>query len=448
MLLKRARPLVVMLAMLLAVFIISACSSPTPAPTPVPPTVVPPTAVPPTAAPKATEPPKATTAPTTAPTTATSGSGSLTKEAVAEQLKKEGATLNFYWPSGGSVLMWIQDKLIPGYKQYIKQTYGVDMTVNVLSSGGGDAAFFQKLTAYEQANPNGGKDFDIDLVRVVPAVDLLSAGEKGWFTYILPEYGDLLKNLANVNKPGMSAFTLNGKVYAVPVYQPTISFFYNKDKVPNPPQSVGQDLLAWAKANPKKFSYEDPRASSGIGSGAMFMLTVMKTYGDPDKPDSYGKGFDFLKQLQDYVYPQPTESAAAIEAMKRGDVWLMAFWNDFGLSTARDQKITYLANYIPKEGTPVRNTPIAVPRSAAHKMAGLLFVDFALSDSIQKELALTTQQIPASTSQSVWKDMPDTAFGFPYDYIASHTFAAFNSQANLVGIKTMVDQFPQKVLGK
>lgn len=384
---------------------------------------------------------------TTPATTDPASDNQFSKEAVAEALKKEGATLNFYWPAGGTIKTWITDKLIPGYKDFVKETYGVDINVNILASGGGDGAFFQKLTAYEQANPNGGKDFDIDVVRVVPAVDLLDAGQKGWLQPILPDYAGLLPNLANVNKPGLESFTNNGKTYAIPVYQPTISFFYNKDKVASPPQSVAE-LLAWAKANPRRFTYEDPRGSSGIGSGAMFLTTVMKTFGDPDKPDTYDKGFSYLKELQDYAYPQPTESAQMVELMKRGDIWLMAFWNDFGLSSARDQNITFMANYFPKEGTPVRNTPIAVPRSAAHKLAGLLFVNFALSDKVQRDLALLTQQVPASVSSGVWKDLPTNTFGYEFSYIQSHTFAAFNSKANLAGIKAMVDQYPKAVLGK
>jgi putative spermidine/putrescine transport system substrate-binding protein len=384
---------------------------------------------------------------TSAVTTGPASNSQFSKEAVAEALKKEGATLNFYWPAGGTIKTWITDKLIPGYKDFVKETYGVDINVNILASGGGDGAFFQKLTAYEQANPNGGKDFDIDVVRVVPAVDLLDAGQKGWLQPILPDYAGLLPNLGNVNKPGLESFTTSGKTYAIPVYQPTISFFYNKDKVASPPQSVAE-LLVWAKANPRRFTYEDPRGSSGIGSGAMFLTTVMKTFGDPDKPETYDKGFSFLKDLQEYAYPQPTESAQMVELMKRGDIWLMAFWNDFGLSSARDQNITFMANYFPKEGTPVRNTPIAVPRSAAHKLAGLLFVNFALSDKVQRDLALLTQQVPASVSSGVWKDLPTNTFGYEFSYIQSHTFAAFNSKANLAGIKAMVDQYPKAVLGK
>lgn len=334
----------------------------------------------------------------------------LSATQIADQLRDEGATLNFYWPAGGTIRTWINDTLIPGYTTHIKEQYGVDLTVNVLATGGGDQAFMQKLAA-------------------------------------LPRYAGLLPNLAQVNRPGLDSFTMRDGTYAIPVYKPTISLFYNADQVPEPPQSLAA-LPEWAQANPQRFTYEDPRTGSGIGSGSMFLLAVMHAFADPNDPATYAAGYQYLQRLQEHIYPQPTELAQMIELMKRGDIWMMAFWNDYGLSVARDQNITFMRNLFPEEGMPVRNTPIAVPSAAAHKLAGLLFVDYALSDGVQRELAQITRQIPASVSPGVWNDLPAETFGFPFDYIERRTFAGFNNQANLAGIKAMVDGFSTEVLGR
>lgn len=370
----------------------------------------------------------------------------LSTEAIASRLQEEGATLNFYWPAGGTIKMWITDELVPGYEAFVADTYGVDVTVNILPTGGGDQEFFQRLQAYEQANPDTN-DFDIDVTRIVPSVDLINAAEEGWLLPILPEYEPMLTHMETVNEPGLDSFTLEGQTYAIPVYQPTISFFYNADEVPEPPQTM-EELLNWAAENPRRFTYEDPRAGSGIGSGTMFLLTVMQTFGDPNDPATYDAGFEYLAELQEHVYPQPTEAAQMLELMKRGDIWLMAFWNDWGLSAARDQNIDFMQNYFPEEGTPVRNTPVAIPSSAAHPTAALLFVDYTLSDEIQRDLALLTQQIPASTSAEVWEELPDDTFGYDFAYIQDRTFAAFNSQDNLTGLQVMVDEFTVEVLDK
>lgn len=379
-------------------------------------------------------------------TTAVPSGVARTPEQIGQQLTAEGAALNFYWPAGGAIKVWITDALVPGYQQHVKDQYGVDVAVNVLATGGGDQAFMQKLAAYEQANP-GGNDFDIDVVRIVPSIELVAAGAQGWMEFVLPQYAELLPNLASVNQSGLESFTLDRGTYAIPVYQPTISLFYNADKVPTPPKSL-KELGAWAPENAGRFTYEDPRSGSGIGSGSMFLLAVMHAFANPDDPSSYQPGFDYLSALQPHVYQQPTELAQLIELMKTGEIWMMPTWNDYGLATARDQNITFMQNTFPEEGMPVRNTPIAVPRAAAHKTAGLLFLDYALSDDVQRELAKLTQQIPASVSPGVWDDLPDTTFGFPFDYIESRTFAGFDSQANLSGIKAMVDGFGTEVLQK
>jgi len=390
-----------------------------------------------TSAPVPTADPAATVAPTRA---------ALTPAEIGQRLTAEGAALNFYWPAGGAIKQWISDTLIPGYQQQLKDTYGVEVNVNVLATGGGDQAFMQKLAAYEQARP-GGNDFDIDVARIVPSIDLIAAGAQGWMEFILPQHAELLTNIANVNQPGLKSFTLDRGTYAIPVYQPTISLFYNVDKVPTPPASL-KELESWVAANPNRFTFEDPRNSSGIGSGSMFLLAVMHAFANPDDPSTYQPGFDYLTRLQPHVYQQPAELAQLLELMKSGEIWMMVTWNDYGLASARDQSITFMRNTFPAEGMPVRNTPIVVPRTAAHKLAGLLFVNYALSDEVQRQLALLTQQIPASVSPGVWKDLPATTFGFPLDYIQSHTFAGFDSQANLAGIKAMVDGFSRIVLQK
>jgi maltose-binding protein MalE len=378
--------------------------------------------------------------------TADTSADAFSTEAIAARLQEEGATLNLYWPAGGTIKMWITDELVPGYEAFVHETYDVDMTVNILPTGGGDQEFFQRLSAYEQADPVGD-DFDIDVTRVVPSVDLIEAAEAGWLLPILPDYAPMLPNMQAVNEPGLQSFTINEQTFAIPVYQPTISFFYNAEQVPDPPQTM-EKLLDWAEENPRRFTYEDPRAGSGIGSGTMFLLTVMNTFGDPDDRTTYEPGFDYLADLQEHVYPQPTEAAQMLELMKRGDIWLMAFWNDWGLSAARDQNIDFMQNYFPEEGMPVRNTPVAIPSSAAHPTAALLFVDYTLSDEIQQELALLTQQIPASTSAEVWEDLPEDTFGYDFAYIQDRTFAAFNSEENLTALQVMVNEFTAEVLDK
>jgi putative spermidine/putrescine transport system substrate-binding protein len=378
---------------------------------------------------------------------------------IYQQLENEGAILNLYWPAGGTIKTWIANFLVPNYKSYIQTHYCIDMQVNILSTGGGDEIFFQKLAAYEQAHANGSDDFDIDVVRTVPSVNLVRAGEKGWMKFILPDvaqqFPNLFPNLQNVNPSGLKSFTTDqGKTYAIAVYQPTLSFFYNQHYVSQPPKSLN-DLAQWVHKNPLRFTYEDPRSANGIGSGVMFMLMVMKSScaANVDQLKPCPHGFEFLRDLQEHIYPQPVETAQMIELMKRGDIWLMAFWNDFGQSVATDQQITFMKSYFLTDPAPIRNTPLAVPRSAAHPLAGLLFVNYALSNEMQLQLALSNRQIPASNSNNVWKKIADQdaskrTYGDSMVAIRDRTFLTFNTPSNLQKIQSMIEDFSEQVLQK
>ncbi len=85
------------------------------------------------------------------------------------------------------------------------------------------------------------------------------------------------------------------------VYYPSGPLFeYNPDKVQAPP-TTPQELLAWAKAHPKKFQYADPANS---GPGRTFLMGLPYLLGDKDPADPV-KGWDktsaYLKELDKYV---------------------------------------------------------------------------------------------------------------------------------------------------
>ncbi|MHB8620136.1 MAG: extracellular solute-binding protein [Chloroflexota bacterium] len=365
---------------------------------------------------------------------------------MAGQLKAEGGQINLFWPASASFKKWQTATLNPAFQKWVKSTYSVDVKVNSLSTGGGDASFFQILTAYEESHPRK-PSFSIDVARTAPTLQLFDEIDKGWFLPLEPDYAPLVGNLKDLNAAGRNVFTRNGKLMAAPLYQPTISYFYNAEKVPNPPKTL-KDLLAWAKANPKRFTYSDPRSGTGIGSGVLWQIAVMNALGKLNDPNSWGAAWAYLKDLQKYVYPEPADEAQMIELMRRGDVYLMPFWNDWGTQARRDLKISFMKSYFMQEKMPLRNTPFAVPRGAAHPIGGILYANFALSPEMQRSLATTMNQIPASVSPKVWDGLPANVFGFSLKTIQAHTFAGFNSLNNVKAIDAMVKGYGPKVLGK
>jgi spermidine/putrescine-binding protein len=369
---------------------------------------------------------------------------------VAHLLNLEGAKLNLYWPANPTIKTWVEKTLVPGYKQFVKDTYGVDMTVNILSTNvgeGGDREFLKRLGEYEKDRNVGGNTFMIDIARVVASLGLLDAGQAGRLLSLLPDQASRLPNATNVSQPGRDLFTTSkGKTYALPIYRPTLSFFYNKEKVPNPPPSL-KALPGWVKKNPGRFTYENPTIadSTGFGSGTVFLLMVMKTFANPDDPSTYKDGFDFLRQLQPYIQEPPTGQNDMFNLMKDQKIWLMPYWNNDGLVEAYEHHLSFMTPYFPLEGTPIRHTPLVIPRSAAHRLAALLFMNYAISDDVQHTMASEIRQFPASDSPAVWRNLSGTFGNVDVDFLNKHTYPSFNSEANLRGIETMIKQYPSQV---
>ncbi|HLH68976.1 MAG TPA: extracellular solute-binding protein [Candidatus Dormibacteraeota bacterium] len=359
---------------------------------------------------------------------------------VAQELRAEGAEVNLYWPANSNFQQFVSQVLAPGFEDYTKKMYGVAVHVNVLQSGGGDAAFLQKLQA------NGTQPgFDIDVARTAPSTTLLQVMDDG---LLEPLSGHReLPNLTMIDRPGRQTFTHAGKVYGAAVYRPTMSLFYNANLVPNPPRSLAE-LLSFAKAHPGKVSYEDPRSTTGTGSGTMFLLTVMHAYANPVDRTNWSRGWSYLRQLQQWVTPEPATGDQLVDLFQRGEIEVMPYWNDAGLFARDELKISGMKNLLIKEGFPVRYTPLVIPAGAAHKEAALLLVNYALSPEIQRKLATMMHQIPASTAPSIVAGLPAQTFGFPLSEIDRTSFPSYNSSAALAAIADLNASYATEVLGR
>jgi len=364
---------------------------------------------------------------------------------IAKRLADEKELL-IYHPAGSNFRKWLNDSVVPAFKQQIKDVYAVDLNVTLLSTGGGDAAFWQKFQAFKEGNGKPG-EFDVDVVRVAPDFQTLDAIRAGYFLPLLPDYAGLAPNVGRAGQVGLETFTHGGKAYAVPFQQPMTAMFYNREKLPQPPRSL-DEILAWSIKKPGRFTYEDPRSSAGIGSGTLWLMAVLNGKADIRDRGTWQKGWDYLKELQQSSYAQPNTGEQALELMRRGEIHLMPFWNDWGMFARETLNMPFVANYLLQSGMPIRNTPYAIPADCKHPTAALLYANFALSMDVQSDLAKTMRQIPGSTAREVWERIPEDAFGFKYDYIQAHTFPSFHSRENVDAIRQMAPDWSRAVLGR
>jgi putative spermidine/putrescine transport system substrate-binding protein len=170
-----------------------------------------------------------------------------------------------------------------------------------------------KLKAMQAA---GRSDIDI----VTTGTDALAAGiDQGLWTRILPDYTEVFPGLLDNYLPQAREMQklAQGQAIAV-VFMPAGPLVeYNPDKVAKPPSSPAE-LLAWAKAHPKRFIYARPRNS---GPGRTFLMGLPYLLGDSNPKDpanGWTKTWAFLKDLGAYIEYYPSGTTATMKEFGEG----------------------------------------------------------------------------------------------------------------------------------
>ncbi len=171
-----------------------------------------------------------------------------------------------------------------------------------------------KLRAQQEAGRT-----DIDLV--LSGSDGLAAGlEQNLWQRVLPDHAGVFPDLERVYEP--AALNLNraqGQGYGVVVcYYPSGPLLeYLPDRVTEMPKTA-EELLAWAKAHPKRFMYARPTNS---GPGRTFMMGLPYLLGDQDPMDPIGgwdKTWAYLREIGQSIEYYPSGTGATMKELGDG----------------------------------------------------------------------------------------------------------------------------------
>ncbi|WP_244548521.1 extracellular solute-binding protein [Bosea vaviloviae] len=164
----------------------------------------------------------------------------------------------------------------------------------------------------------GANRVDIDLVIIGP--DALSAGLADDIYYDL--IGQQAKNLPDLQSiyldPAWRMQSLaKGRGVVISYYPSGPLLEYAPARVKTPP-TTAEELLDWAKQNPKKFIYARPANS---GPGRTFLMGLPYLLGDTDPKDPV-KGWDktwaYLKELHKQIEYYPTGTGAVMKEFGDG----------------------------------------------------------------------------------------------------------------------------------
>lgn len=339
--------------------------------------------------------------------------------------------------SGGSNIqdLWAKS-LIPAFT---KANPGYTIKVTLDLHGEHDTQTMAKLTSATQQKKDPGFD-------LVDAGFVTQAAKAGLLT---PVSATKIPNLKDVPASTVTA----GGTGGIPYRGSSVLLAYNSSKVTNPPKTT-DDLLAWIKAHPGKFTYNTP--STG-GSGQSFVTTVLDKYVPPadrekmvtgyvkDLESDWNPGFKELASLNPYVYQKglyPNGNVATIDLLGSGQIYMTPIWSDMLLSGIKSGQLPATTKYTQITGPSLTGGAayLGIPKTSTHQEGALKLANWLLTPPAQQLMVTTVAGYPVikldllpPTVQATFKGTGSGNFRLTY-------FAAMTQDLN--------NLWAQKVPGK
>jgi len=278
-----------------------------------------------------------------------------------------------------------------------------DRTCNVvlqfILSGSGDASLGSRYGAAYIT----GKDHTFDIIAGNGTDFLGYSDEAGSQDAFLNLDFSKIPNFANVK---MSASVFKEKL--VPYRGTTVVFAYDSAKLPNPPQTW-DELVEWVKANPGKFTYNDP--STGGAGQAFVYNAIYRLIDDPEAfsngadekyIDQWDAGFDWLAMIHPYLYSSgghiqyAVKNQGALDLLANGEVWMVPAWADGTLSALEKGTLPATVKMYQLRDLSLTGTDVdmAICSTTEHLDACYDFINFVISVEAQQIFVEIMKAVP------------------------------------------------------
>lgn len=274
--------------------------------------------------------------------------------------------------------------------EFMKRNPGV--TVNAVGSGPGEPGsrvIFTKLKSQKDA---GTAKWDVDVAIVHQIVmeefiknDLLAKYAPEIATWKLMTAAD-----------GRNALGYNVEGYVMPMFHSQVALAYNPEMVKTPPKTFAE-LVAWIKANPKKFGYNGIK---GGMSGVAFVTGW--AYWKTGKYDQYAKGpYDkvaqrewpaAIKELKSLPVTLTTGNNDTLDRLNRGEIAMGPVWVDMLIDLKNKGRMDpKIRMQLISPGFPGQPMYLVVPKQAANFEAAKKYVEFITSPEQQAQVIVGKQ---------------------------------------------------------
>jgi ABC-type uncharacterized transport system YnjBCD substrate-binding protein len=266
--------------------------------------------------------------------------------------------------------------------EFEKRNPGVK--INAVGSGPGEAGsrvIVTKLKAQKDAG-TAKWDMDVAVVHQIVMPDLIQGG-------LVAKYAPEIATYKLMTAPdGKNALGFNVEGYVMPMFHSQVVLAYNPEMVKAPPGSF-DELVAWIKANPKKFGYNGVK---GGMSGVAF--TTAWVYWKTGQYDRYAKGpYDkgtqaawpqAIKELKSLPVTLTTGNNDTLDRINRGEIAMGPVWVDMLIDLKNQGRMDpKIRMKLLSPGVPGQPMYLVVPSQAANAGVARKYVEFITSPEMQ-----------------------------------------------------------------
>lgn len=345
-------------------------------------------------------------------------------------------SITVFISGGDNVRQLWQDSLVPAFN---KANPGYSVAVNLDLHGEHDSQTMAKLTSATQQN----KDPGFDLVDAGFITQAASAG------LLIPVSTSSLPALKDVPPKTVEAGGSGG----IPYRGSSVLIAYDTKTVTTPPKTL-DDVLAWIKANPGKFTYNTPNSG---GSGQAFVSTVLDKFVPPadrtkmetsyakDLEKDWDQGFALLASLNPNVYQKgvyPNGNDQILSLLGSGQISMAPVWSDMFITGQKTGQIPPTIRY-----TQISNPSLTggaaylgIPKTSPHQEGALKLANWVLTPEAQVLMVDTLAGYPAIDLAKLPANVQDKFKGTSSNDLRLTYFASMRQDLN--------NLWAQKVPGK
>ena len=266
--------------------------------------------------------------------------------------------------------------------EFEKRNPGVK--VNAVGSGPGEAGSRVIVNKIKSQKEAGVAKWDVD-VAIVHQIVMPELIQGKLVARYAPEIATWKLMTA---ADGRNALGFDVEGYVMPMFHSQVVLAYNPDMVKNPPGTF-DELVAWIKANPKKFGYNGVK---GGMSGVAF--TTGWVYWKTGQYDRYAKGpYDksaeagwptAIKELKSLPVTLTTGNNDTLDRINRGELAMGPVWVDMLIDLKNQGRMDpKIRMKLIAPGFPGQPMYLVVPQNAANGSVARKYVEFITSPEIQ-----------------------------------------------------------------